>query len=99
MIYGTDFKQLHMAIANYVYPTSYDQISIACEDTCLFYTVTIHPQIITLSVKDPSYSIDQYHKDTKSVGVGELHVEYLTQCKCFHHKKNPNYKQDAPKIN
>ena len=76
-----------MAIANYVYPNSYDQISVACDDIHLFYMVAIHPHMITLSDKDPSYFIDQYHKDPKCVRVGELALDYSTQCKFLYHKK------------
>ena len=55
----------------------------------LFYTVTIHPHMITLSDKDPSYFIDLYHKGPKHVEVGELDLNYSTQCKCLHHKEKP----------
>ena len=82
--FGTELLPLTCAIANYVYPSSWSQISDVDEDDRLYFTVGLHPHMTDHTVSIP-FLLD-FLKHPKCVGIGEIGLDYTSTCRCRNHK-------------
>ena len=84
VIFGTELLPLTCAIANYIYPSSWSQISDVDEDERLYFTVGLHPHMADHNVSIP-YLLD-FLNHPKCVGIGEIGLDYTSSCHCRNHQ-------------
>ena len=82
--FGTELLPLTCAIANYVYPSSWSQISDVDEDERLYFTVGLHPHMANHTVLIP-FLLD-FLNHPKCIGIGEIGLDYTSSCRCQNHK-------------
>ena len=81
---GTNLPVLHTTIINFVFPSSWDNISL--EDPQLFYTIGLLPHLVGTINNNPSFFIEHL-QHPRCIGIGEIGLDYTTRCKCYpnHH--------------
>ena len=88
-----DLLQLHLAIANYVYPASWSKIDL--RNPRLNYSIGLHSHLISSVTIGPSFFL-QHLKEPRCVGFGEIGLDYTTTCRCSSHR-GKNEKKDCVK--
>ena len=78
--FGTELLPLQVAVTNYVYPSSWSQVSEVEEDDRLYFTIGLHPHMVEYSVSI-SYLLS-FLSHPKCVGVGEIGLDYTSSCRC-----------------
>ena len=79
---------LAYAIANYVYPTSWDGCVAHERDSRLKFTLGLHPNMVTRAnyefyLQEIEHMLQQY---PQAVGVGEIGYDLTSTCKHSHHR-------------
>lgn len=76
---------LQLAIANFVYPSSWMKIEDTCLDSRFVYTIGIHPHMTKGCKMSPRDFLDVVKSEEKCVGIGEVGLDYTTSCRCHEH--------------
>ena len=77
--------QVDFAIANYVYPDLWNQIDDQVTDPKIYYTIGVHPHRIFEQYQYPVKPIIDHLKNEKCVGIGEIGLNFTTNCQCKKH--------------
>ena len=89
--FGTGLLPLQVAVANYVYPSSWSQVPAVDEDTRLYFTVGLHPHMVEHTVSI-SYLLS-FLSHPKCVGIGEVGLDYTSNCRCRDHRSRAEWEK------
>ena len=83
---------LQLAIANFVYPSSWMKIEDTCLNSRSVYTIGIHPHMTRGCKMSRRDFLDVMKSEEKCVGIAEVGLNYTTSCRCHEHHENPQKK-------